>query len=155
MALAARRRIDGEPRRIGLVGCVKSKLSSAAPAKDLYLSPLFVGRRNYVEHSCDEWWVLSALHGLVNPSAIIDPYDVTLKGASTAERRRWSNDVLVSIIKAVNPLPGDVFEFHAGADYRNFGLVQGLQDLECVTENPADGMRQGEQVSFYQSVRWT
>ena len=31
--------------RIGLVGCVKSKLDTAASARDLYTSPLFLRRR--------------------------------------------------------------------------------------------------------------
>ena len=37
------------PRRIGLVGCVKEKAGTARPARDLYVSTLFVGRRAYVE----------------------------------------------------------------------------------------------------------
>jgi hypothetical protein len=46
--------------RIGLVGCVKSKRSQAAPARELYSSPLFRGRRDWVERTCDRWFVLSA-----------------------------------------------------------------------------------------------
>lgn len=155
VATPSTKQFDGRSRRIGLVGCVKTKAPSSAPAQDLYLSPLFRGRREYVEHSCDEWWVLSALHGLVSPTTVIDPYDVTLKGASTAEHRRWSNSVLASIIEIIKPVPGDTFEFHAGADYRNFGLAQGLEDLGCTVTNPTEGMAQGKQVSFYQNVRWT
>jgi hypothetical protein len=68
--------------RIGLVGCVKTKRSFASPGKDLYASPLFRGRRRYVEASCDRWFVLSALHGLVAPDEVLEPYDVTLSGGA-------------------------------------------------------------------------
>ena len=35
--------------RIGLVGCVKDKEAVALPARDLYRSALFRGRRAYVQ----------------------------------------------------------------------------------------------------------
>jgi len=41
--------------RIGLVGCVKQKALVAAPAAELYVSPLFRARRTDVERSCDRW----------------------------------------------------------------------------------------------------
>lgn len=63
--------------RVGLVRCVKGKLSRAARARDLYTSPLFVGRRRWVEATCDRWFIPSAKHGLVDPAAILEPHDVT------------------------------------------------------------------------------
>jgi hypothetical protein len=41
---------------------VKKKEDHELPARDLYVSPLFRGRREYVERSCDRWFILSALH---------------------------------------------------------------------------------------------
>ena len=113
-------------RRIGLVGCVKEKSVVAAPARDLYRSTLFKGRRSYVERSCDEWWVLSAEHGLVYPDDVLAPYDVTLKTFGRAERRRWSQRVLRLIDERIRPTPEDVFELHAGAEYREFSVEDGL-----------------------------
>lgn len=74
--------------RIGLVGCVKTKQSVATAAWDLYTSPIFTGRRRCVEASCDRWFVLSAKHGVLPPKTVIEPYDVALKDAGRAERRR-------------------------------------------------------------------
>jgi hypothetical protein len=54
-------------RRIGLVGCVKEKAEARRPASSLYRSLLFRGRQRFVEHSCTEWWILSAEYGLVHP----------------------------------------------------------------------------------------
>jgi hypothetical protein len=52
-----------------LLGCVKRKRDHPATAKDLYSSPLWAGRRAYAESSGVPWLILSAKHGLVDPSA--------------------------------------------------------------------------------------
>lgn len=69
-----------------MVSCSKLKLDRGAPARDLYVSPLFRGSRRYVELACDEWGILSARHGLVLPDQVIEPYDVSLSGYSRETR---------------------------------------------------------------------
>ncbi|MFM8577588.1 MAG: DUF6884 domain-containing protein [Planctomycetaceae bacterium] len=136
-------------RRIGLVGCVKEKAPVRSTAADLYRSTLFAGRRRFVEGSCDAWWILSAAHGLVSPSAMLDPYDVALKDLGRAARRTWSSGVLAAIDQQIAPQRGDIVEIHAGAEYRDFGLVEGLAARGCRVQNPTEGMRIGEQLRFY------
>jgi hypothetical protein len=140
-------------RRIGLVGCVKEKATTVQPARDLYVSTLFTGRRFYVGRSCDQWWILSAARGLVHPDDVLAPYDVTLKDARRVQRRSWTRSVLDAIDKQVQPEAGDVFELHAGAEYRDFGLVDGLRGRGCRVEIPTEGMRIGQQLRFYQHAR--
>ncbi len=139
-------------RRIGLVGCVKEKAVSTTRARDLYTSPLFRGRRRFVERTCDEWWILSAEHGLVSPEQRLAPYDTTLKAMSAARKRGWSAEVLDEIRSRVRPERGDVVEFHAGADYREFGLAAGLRKMGLSVENPTQGMPIGAQLSFYRQA---
>lgn len=139
-------------RRIGLVGCVKEKAGHARPARDLYTSTLFTGRRRYVEASCDEWWVLSAVHGLVHPDEVLEPYDVALKSASRRERRHWTAGVVKSIDERIRPLRGDVVELHAGAEYRGSGLIDALRSRGCVIENPTEGLPIGRQLRFYRQA---
>jgi hypothetical protein len=139
-------------RRIGLVGCVKEKARRAMPAQDLYTSTLFMGRRRYVESTCNEWWILSAEHGLVHPATELVPYDVTLKDAGRAQRRRWSARVLSSIDGLIHPEPQDVVEIHAGVEYRDYGLLDGLLVRGCVVGIPTKGMRIGEQLRFYKEA---
>ena len=104
--------------RIGLVGCVKGKGPLPAPAADLYVSPLFGGRRRFVEQSCDRWFILSALHGLLDPDEVVAPYDRSLVEAAVGERRVWSERVLAMIDRVLGDVGGVVFEVHAGAAYR-------------------------------------
>jgi hypothetical protein len=136
-------------RRVGLVGCVKGKRLRAAPARDLYTSALFLGRRAFVERTCERWYILSALHGLVEPERILEPYDATLKEASVAQRRAWSARVVQELKRQLGDLAGLTFEVHAGAEYREFGLIQGLEREGASVEVPAAGLRMGEQLSFH------
>ena len=136
-------------KRVGLVGCVKQKRFGSSRAEDLYTSPLFLGRRRYVERSCDEWWILSAEHGLISPQETIAPYDKTLKGAPTGDKRAWAERVLTSIDRMVAVVPGDIVEVHAGSDYRDFGLVQGLRARGALVEIPTQGLPVGLQLQFY------
>lgn len=136
-------------RRIGLVGCVKRKLSQAAPARDLYVSDLFLARRAFVERTCQRWFILSALHGLVDPRRVLEPYDRTLKDASAAERRAWSALVVQDLKRTLGNLDDVTFEVHAGTEYREFGLRQGLEREQARIEVPAEGLRIGEQLAFY------
>ncbi len=135
--------------RIGLVGCVKSKAGVPSAAQDLYVSILFRGRRAYVERTCDRWFIMSAKYGLTLPQRIVAPYDVTLKTASRAQRREWSEKVVVSLQETIGSVKGHVFEVHAGAEYRDFGLVQGLEVLGAQVENPVGNRGLGQQLAFY------
>ncbi len=135
--------------RVGLVGCVKRKLGNAAPAADLYVSTLFRGRRAYVEQSCGQWLILSALHGVVRPDAVIEPYDATLNDASRAERRAWAARVLQQLDDELGSCDGLTFEIHAGANYTNYGVVSGLQSRGATVERPAAGLGMGQQLALY------
>ncbi len=143
----------GEGRRIGLVGCVKQKAADTRPARNLYTSTLFDGRRAYVERTCDEWWILSAAHGVVHPDQPLAPYDVTLKNAGRAQRRAWTQQVLHQLDEHTHPGVGDVIEIHAGAEYRDYGLIDGLRDRGCGVEVPTQGLRIGDQLHFYAQAR--
>jgi hypothetical protein len=135
--------------RIGLVGCVKRKRSTATPACDLYTSPLFRGRRRYVEATCDLWFILSARHGLVEPETVLGPYDESLTNASLDRRRSWARSVLVDLDTRLGDHHGRTFEIHPGATYREHGLVDGLRQRGAVVVIPAVGLTQGQQLAFY------
>lgn len=143
----------GPRRRIGLVGCVKEKAPSARRAEELYTSTLFRGRAAYVKKSCDRWFILSALHGVVDPATVLEPYDVTLDNASRDRRRAWSSQVLEQLRTKLGDLGSYEFEMHAGAPYRDFGLVEGLRRAGAVVVNPTQGMPIGHQLSFYARAR--
>jgi hypothetical protein len=139
--------------RIGLVGCVKNKLTTTSEAQDLYVSTLFKGRRWYVENSCDRWFVLSALHKIVEPSHLLAPYDVSLVGATRETRRLWAEATLASIDHKLGDVRSYIFEIHAGSDYQDFGLTDGLLLRGALVVVPTLGLTQGRQLAFYANAR--
>jgi hypothetical protein len=135
--------------RIGLVGCVKEKSAHARPAGELYTSTLFRGRRRYVERTCDRWFVLSAKHGVIEPAEEVEPYDETLKTKGRAQRRAWSAKVIDQLEAALVSLGGHTYEIHAGAEYRDFGLLDELRRRGGSIEIPTEGLQIGKQLAFY------
>ncbi len=81
---------------IGLVACSAQKLDHAAPARELYGSPLFRRSLAYAEMRCARVYVLSARHHLVTLDTVIEPYEQRL-GSTKRERRRWACVVAAAI----------------------------------------------------------
>lgn len=135
--------------RVGLVGCVRQQAARRAEAQDLFVSPLFRGRRAFVQRTCGRWYVLSALHGLVAPDESLAPYDLKLKSLSQAERRAWSERVLTQLEAELGDLSASTFEIHAGASYTNEGLVRGLRARGAAVELPAAGLGEAQELAFY------
>src|SRR3954453_19546231 len=106
-----------------LVACCGPKLNEPAPAADVYISDLFKKARTYAERR-GRWFILSALHGLLDPSAVIAPYDLTLKKMSAAKRREWGQKVREQMEEA--GLVGSPLVALAGADYVKPLVATGL-----------------------------
>ncbi|WP_422656613.1 DUF6884 domain-containing protein [Nocardioides sp.] len=131
-----------------LVGCVRKKLPHPAPAKDLYDSPLFAKERTYAEATDAPWFILSAEHGLVDPSSVIEPYDLRLSKTPRAYRRAWGNRVVELLVQAFGPLAGRVIEVHAGSAY-----VDAIRDLLAAqgaeVREPLQGLSMGRRLAWY------
>jgi hypothetical protein len=129
--------------KIGLVGCSRLKLAQPAPACELYVSPLFKLASRYCAATCDLWFVLSALHGLVGPEEIIEPYDQSLRQWSRAKRNVWAERVVGQMRGRGLLAASNRFLLHAGATYAN-PLVERLK-----IEQPLKGLGIGERLCWY------
>jgi len=83
--------------RISISTC-KQKRESAAPAGDLYVSPLFRGLPRYAETHADRWYILSAEHGVLDPGKVVHPYERTLNSMPKGERIEWAARVKGQLI---------------------------------------------------------
>jgi len=140
--------------KIGLVACSKAKASRPAPARELYQGRLFGLAAAYAEQTCDNWYILSAKHGLVHPGSILEPYDVSLHDMDTGKRRRWADDIL-NTLRSAGYLPSTrhrslclppstSWVVLAGRRYREF-LIPGLTGD---VETPLAGLGIGEQIAW-------
>jgi Family of unknown function (DUF6884) len=137
----------GEPDAT-LVGCVSLKNRVASAAKDLYRSELFRRRRMYAEQSGRPWLIISALHGLVEPSDVLEPYNVSLKDLSAADRTALDERIVDQLEANFGSLRGRIFEVHAGDEYV-VTLQRALRTKGVVLLRPLRGLRIGEQLAWY------
>ena len=137
-------------RRVLLLGCVKLKVDHRAAAKDLYRSPLWAARRAYAEASGYPWLILSAKHGLVDPEARLNPYDLALGDLSVPDRRAWGERVVGALEQRFGDLNGTVFEVHAGEVYRRT-IEPGIVRRGGRVEAPLQGFPIGSQLAWYAS----
>ena len=79
------------PTNFVLISCSKSKLNGRAPARELYTGTLFKKAVAWAARHGYEWFVISALHGLLTPDQTIAPYDYSLKQRrGSRERESWA-----------------------------------------------------------------
>lgn len=133
------------PPPVVLVSCVKSKRTVASAAKDLYVSPLFVGMRKYAERTASIWFILSAEHGVLDPDQVVAPYERTLLKMRKAERDAWAARVRAQLI-ALLP-PGSEVVMLAGEKYRE-ELLPFLNEKGFAVQVPMSGLPLGRQLRW-------
>lgn len=131
-----------------LVGCVKTKQTQPAPARELFTSPLFARRASYAESSGLRWFILSAKHALVAPEDWLAPYDVYLADQSPSYRSAWGAWVVERLAWLVGPLAGRRLEVHAGAAYVE-PLRAPAAEHGAHIETPLAGLGVGAQLAWY------
>jgi hypothetical protein len=106
--------------------------------------------RSYAEEKHDEWWILSAKHGLLDPDGPpIEPYDETLKGESVTKKREWADMVYSELEEAGLLESGIHFVIHAGQDYYGELLPKFREEGRITVEIATKGLTFGETLSFY------
>lgn len=139
--------------RVVLLGCVSAKRAGPSPARDLYVSPLFVKRRAYAEATGDPWAILSAFHGLLMPDELVFPYDRKLTPPAIPD---WAARVRIGLIAWLGApeLAAATLEVHAGVAY-----VDGVERVARwlgtfgagapVVDVPLRGLGIGKQLAWY------
>jgi hypothetical protein len=132
--------------RIALISCTKNKKTYPCKAVEMYEpSTLFKKAKAFVEkQGYDDWFILSAKHGLLSKDTIIDPYDVTLINMKAADRKAWTHKVFEQLTK-ISP---SHIDFYAGQKYRQY-LIPMLEEKNVVCHVPLLGLEIGEQLQFY------
>ena len=131
-----------------LLGCVKSKLSYAAPARELYTSSLFRKGRAHAEATGAAWFILSAEHGLVAPTTVLDPYELRLSATPREYRRVWGARVVDQLVEAVGLLEGKQIEVHAGSAYSD-AIRAGVEARGAHVIEPLRGLSMGRRLAWY------
>lgn len=131
---------------VALISCTKLKQNYKCRADEMYLpSTLFSKAKTYItKQDYDMWFILSAKYGLLLPSEIIDPYDLTLNNMKSKEINEWSNRVYNKLMEyKINQV-----DFYAGEKYRKY-LIPLLEQNNVICNIPLKGLGIGQQLQFY------
>lgn len=129
-------------RKIALVSCVSQKQTEPMEAQALYISDWFKKASEYARRKADAWYILSAEHGLVEPTQVIAPYDKTLHGAPRDQQRAWAERVMTQLQRVLKQ--DDYVVLLAGKDYRR-DLYPALAMLGYQVSAPMGNMGIGKQ----------
>lgn len=143
-----------------LIGCTKLKRAERATARDLYdPSDLFRRRRDYAEGSGKPWAILSAAHGVIEPTFELEPYDFTIGERRRADghARQWAIGAVQACFRLAGREPSIEFgtpalvvEVHAGIDYvRTLELGTAAFGGIVRLEHPVRGLGIGDQKRHY------
>jgi hypothetical protein len=131
---------------IGLVACCKTKLDHAAPARELYTSPLFRMSTRYAISQCEAVYIASAKHGLVELEHKLAPYDTTVADLSRDERKRWAYLIARELF---NRHGVDTLMILGGEAYAEpIRAAWLIRHWLCSVLEPLHGKQIGERLSF-------
>ena len=93
---------NGKPSTI-LIGCGHTKRKTAAPARLIYTSDRFQTACESAETLGAKYFILSGLHGLVEPEQILEPYDLDLDTLDTDKKSEWNAKVMAALRQVNDP----------------------------------------------------
>ncbi|MCH8876803.1 MAG: hypothetical protein IIA89_08250 [Chloroflexi bacterium] len=82
---------------------------------------------------------------MLDPGHVIEPYDLSLRSMTAAERRMWAKGVVRSLVPRLNS--SDRVVLLAGKLYRE-NLVRPIREHGCKVEIPMEGLKVGEQLQW-------
>lgn len=132
--------------RVGLVACSAQKLARAAPARELYQGDVFKKSVRWMEHHdrVAEWAILSALHGLVLPDQVLEPYECSLSSGDNRSRVEWAERTKAQILERWGQdtvymllLPGHYVAATLGLRYREDVIAHWTEQRRRAGTRPA------------------
>lgn len=136
----------GRPVKVALIGCGKKKAAEPRRARELYQGHLFQFSLRYALATCDESFVLSALHSLVTLDTELPPYNFTMRDFRDSERQPWGEHVVVRLAAQFPDLPLEVVGL-AGHQYLDY-LRAPLRRRRYTLAEPLDGLGVGERLAW-------
>lgn len=130
-------------RKIALVACTKTKQSSRMRAQLLYNSSLYRKSLLYALTNADEIFILSAKHFLLDPEAVISPYERAMSELKKEERNEWGREVERQLLKVVKR--SDELVVLCGRDYYS-PLLEAIGRIGCRTIFPLQGLSLGNRL---------
>ena len=82
-----------------IIGCSGQKNKYSSKSEDLYCSARFLAAKAIAKHIGSERRILSAKHGLIRNSEIVEPYDLSILELSPDDHIAWAKENAQRILK--------------------------------------------------------
>ena len=112
-------------KKIAIINCVNKKQLHAMEAQQLYVSMAFNAKVKFIKQHYDEWYILSAKYGIIHPTQIIEPYNISFR---RDKRFLKHNDTQLFVdipnwkqlvVSQYEQLDGEI-HWHLGGDYWHY-----------------------------------
>lgn len=131
-----------------LVASVPTQFIAPCPAEELYVSHWFSMAKTYVatfSKEGDSWVILSAKHGVIDPSRHLKPYDEKDIARSRQKRQGWARTNVAELLGRTEP--GDTIVLLAGPKYRE-NLIAPLEQEGRKVEIPMGDLKLSQQKAW-------
>jgi len=128
---------------IALIACTKTKHDAPSRAQLLYNSPLYRKSLLYALSTSERHYILSAKHFLLDPEAVISPYEKTIAKFSKREKNEWGTEVSIQLRRYVSP--EDHLIMLCGREYYA-PIVETIRLIGCKTSFPLLGLSLGNRL---------
>ena len=137
-----------------LISCCGDKGERQA-ARTLYRSQWYIAARTWVESRAPwAWFIMSAKHGLLDPSAVIAPYDLQLHELAHTDRQLWAANLVDELHQAAGGTDGlqdRQVVILAGVVYRK-DVIELLWRKGAAVQVPLYGLGIGEQLYWLKTA---
>jgi hypothetical protein len=135
---------------LALVSCTKRKLQGHWPAADLYsASAGFRAAYAYARKRADNVVILSAKHGAVRPTDVLEHYEECLRGSARARKQAWAKATYTKLRNMPEYTNAHVVLWLAGRDYYS-ELLPLMEMDEKRADMPLAHLPQGKQRQWLQ-----
>lgn len=104
---------------LGVVQASPTLAQKHAPADEAYATEFFRLKREFTRTAHDDWLVLSATHGLLEPDERVASDEVTFEEMQPAAQARWALDVVAELATVVRRNEYDEVAVLASRSVRN------------------------------------
>ena len=133
------------PFPLAVLACSATKGSVACAARDLYSGDLFRAGRQLAEMVADNYVILSAQHGVVEPDQVLEPYDMRLDAMSQRARVAWGAEAALCLARHIDSARRGPVLWLAGIDYWKPLEKWFVVDARQTYKAPLRGLGIGEQ----------
>lgn len=134
--------------QVALVACGRAKQATPAQAQHMYNSREWVNVWTVATMTTDVQFIMSAQHGLLKPTDVIEPYNYALADVGRSTRRAWATDLCAALAHAL-PKGTQHVHVHAPAAYYAYGLSDWLTTNNYPHTTHAQGLKRGWRRSYY------